>query len=448
MKLLTCFAAFLCLSFAVHAQFLIPKDSIQFPVDTLNYWGTTDCWGYVSPEGKDYAIVGNVDHVAFVRAGLGTVVDTVQGPTTGGGAYHRDMVTHKGYCYVVSERFGKREGLMIIDLSPLPDSVRFVRAWTPDTARVYHHNIDVDPGTDHLYIQGYGSDIYIVDIADPENPEHVAEMNLGWVHDIHARNDTLWVARGPLQSFDVYDMSDKQNPQLIGQASGPGFGYCHNVWPSDDGRFFVTTEESTYRTVKLWELKPDGSVIPRGTYLGANHIAHNAHIRGDFIFISHYTAGMTVVDWSDPDSLVEVARYDTYHWTDSPITRGCWGVTVPSENNYVYASTMHGWLHIFKWFDGAVGVEEEVEGLVEDRPWPNPFRTVVHIPLSLERKSKVQVNVYDLNGELMDRIPAQLLAPGLQEILWNPPAHLWDGIYFVRIKIGEKVAVRKVWHRR
>ena len=44
--------------------------------------------------------------------------------------FHRDMKTYKHYAYEVSEMNGENEGLMIMDLQYLPDSVKFVKSYT------------------------------------------------------------------------------------------------------------------------------------------------------------------------------------------------------------------------------------------------------------------------------------------------------------------------------
>lgn len=428
-------------------QNLALLDSLNFPVDSMALTGTSDCWPYVDGNDVDYAIVGNVDHVAFVRASDGMVVDTLGAPVNFGGYYHRDMVTHGNYCYIVSEKVGYNEGMMIVDLSPLPDSVRLVGTWTINPSLRTYHNIDIDPGTGHLYLEGNSPvGVHIVSIANPEQPVEVGTLQLQDVHDMYARNDTLWVAEGFLGQYSIWDVSNKQSPQLIAQAGGPGFGLAHNIWPSDDGRYFVTTEETANKTVKIWELSGAGQVTLRGEYLGASNLAHNAQVSGRYIFLSHYAAGITVVDMSIPDTPVEVARYDTYPAHDSAQFVGCWGATFPSANGKVYASSIEGKLHIFDWTPGPLAVDDPTKG--QALAWPNPFSEVTNIPLDVPGASNVLVTVHDLQGRRIATLMDRELAAGRYVLPWRPQADVAAGTYILQVRTGDDLTTGKVVLRR
>ena len=270
----------------------------------------------------------------------------------------------------------------------------------------------------------------------------VGELALQDVHDMYARNDTLWVAEGFLGSYSIWDVSNKASPQLIAQAGGPGFGLAHNIWPSDDGRYFVTTEETANKTVKFWELGSAGQVTLRGEYLGASNLAHNAHVQGNYVFLAHYAAGITVVDMTDPDMPVEVARYDTYAAHDSARFVGCWGATFPSSNNYVYASSIEGKLHIFDWTPAPASVPES--GLAGQRAWPNPFTDVTNIRLQPTAAGPVRVSVYDLQGRKVAALLDRNLNAGSYVLPWRPHAETAAGTYLIRTETADAVTTTKV----
>ncbi|MBT4143844.1 MAG: hypothetical protein HOE47_01015, partial [Candidatus Marinimicrobia bacterium] len=62
---------------------------IQFN-DDGNGAGGSDVWGYTTPEGEDYAIMGIYEGVAFIRVEDMAIVDTVLGPMDNDSYYHRD----------------------------------------------------------------------------------------------------------------------------------------------------------------------------------------------------------------------------------------------------------------------------------------------------------------------------------------------------------------------
>ena len=117
-----------------------------FAFGSENGRGGSDCWGWRDSSGNDYGIMGTIDGISFVNATTLQFVQTIPGPNEACGFYWRDIKTYGHYAYCVSECFGTNEGLMIIDMSFLPDSVHLVK--TIDTGPIWggvtSHNISID----------------------------------------------------------------------------------------------------------------------------------------------------------------------------------------------------------------------------------------------------------------------------------------------------------------
>ena len=78
-----------------------------------------DCWGYVSPSGTEYAIIGTSNGTGFVNIdnpGDAQLVEFIPGP----GSLWRDIKTYSHYAYAVSEG---GEGIQVIDLSQIDNGV-------------------------------------------------------------------------------------------------------------------------------------------------------------------------------------------------------------------------------------------------------------------------------------------------------------------------------------
>ena len=186
-------------------------------IGNLNYGSgsfTNDVWGYTDPSGNDYALVGRRTGVSIVRVestGL-TEVDFVPGISS----IWRDIKTHDHYAYVTNE---SGNGLDIIDLSALPNSVGFVGADTTVFKRA--HNLYIADG--YAYISGSnaagGADI--LDLVNPEAPVKVGEWTGHSFHDIYVRNDTLYGSAGSNPVLVLLDVSDKTQPALIVEISFP-----------------------------------------------------------------------------------------------------------------------------------------------------------------------------------------------------------------------------------
>ena len=423
---------------------------ISFSGDTT---GGSDVWGYTAPDGEEYALMGVLDGIAIVRVSDMEVIDIVPGPTGNDYYYHRDIKTYRHYAYAVAEMYGTNQGLMIIDLSPLPDSVRFVGSYI-NGSDIRSHNLSIDTATGYAYIgkQNY-TGFRVVNLADPENPEDVITVSASNIHDVYARNDTVYVAEGYSHSFSIFDLSDKENPQLLARVDVPNPGYVHNIWPTDDGTHIMTTEETTGKTVKMWNIEDMENIEVVGEYLGVNSLAHNTHIMGDFAYISHYTAGVTVVDISDPTNLIEVAQYDTYPLNDNSSFHGCWGAYPFTQNGMVFASDLEGYLTVLQFTetDTSVFVDEPAQipnKVVLHQNYPNPFNPSTVIQYEIPEAAPVKLVIYDILGRHIKTLLNSVQVPGYKTVIWDGTDEAGRpesaGIYITIIESGNFKDMRKM----
>ena len=313
-------------------------------------YGGSDCWGWQAPDGREYAIMGVAAGIAFVNVTDGYVADIVPGPTSGcGTVFWRDMVNYGQYLYCVSECVGLNEGLMIIDMQYLPDSVHLVTAYKPPSGGRTSHNLSIDTAKGFAYIvrPGYNG-FRVVDLSNPVAPVELPAVTTPDIHDVFARNDTVWVAEGFARSFSVWNMADKQNPQLIVRVSVPNGGYVHNIWPTGDGRHVVTTEETANQTIKVWNVEDYQNVSLVAQFLGPSGLAHNAQCEGDTVFVSHYESGIVVFDITNPTTPLQLARYDTWASGEQPEFNGAWGVFPHTASGKVYGSNLDGRLFVLE----------------------------------------------------------------------------------------------------
>ena len=346
-------AALLAAAPTVSAQTLDVVGTVDLPAvvtDSLEAGGS-DVWGYVAPDGAEYAIMGDIEGVSIVAVPSLEVVARIPGPTERARWYWRDIKTYGTHAYVVTEAYGPNEGLQIIDLSGLPESaaeVAVVRG--PDDGLVSSHNLSVDTATGHAYVlNSDGSAIVVLSLADPVAPVVVSTIEVEDAHDVVALGGRAYIAEGRSPFISIWDLADPAAPALLTRVAVPDAGYVHNVWPSDDGRHMVTTEETADKTVKVWDIEDLDDPVLVGEWLGANKIAHNVHVRGRYAFLSHYTAGLYVLDLADPANPTVVAHHDTYPKHDDVAMDGNWGATLPSPGGYVYGSDGTGQLTVLKW---------------------------------------------------------------------------------------------------
>lgn len=328
--------------------------------------GVAGTWGYVAPDGSRYALMGTAAGVLVLDLRDPVhpcVVDEVAGPTntSSPGIYWREMRVYGSHAYVVSEHTNLRGGIMILDLSDLPATVRYVRSVVPNDGLLAAHTVDIDVARGLLYLQRESNraapssmpslrrarplhggtqkpehpvgdptngSIEVWDLAaDPENPRYVTTFNQHRsVHDMTAVGDHVYVAEGNASSYSVWDVRDPRSPQLVVRWSVEAGRFTHNIWPSGDGSFVVTTEEiPTGLPARVWQL--NGSARP--TLLAEFKVGagtpHNVVMEGRMAYLSHYTEGAVAVDLADPAAPEVVAKFDTNPDEGSSLS-GCWGV--------------------------------------------------------------------------------------------------------------------------
>lgn len=420
-----------------------------FSADTS---GGSDVWGYAAPDGREYALMGVRDGLAVVAVPEMQLVDLVPGPTQQDCFYHRDIKTYRHYAYVVSEMRGTNEGLMIVDLSPLPDSVRFVRSYIHGQD-IRSHNLSIDTTRGFAYIlkQNY-SGFRIVDLSDPENPVDVGQVLTPDIHDVYADHDTVFVAEGNAGSFSIYDVSDKTNPVLLARVQIPNAGYVHNIWANPQRTLAMTTEETTGKTVKLWDISDLSQITLLGEYLAPNQLAHNTHLKGGYAYISHYTYGVVVVDIHDPLNPVEVARYDTYPKNDDPAFRGCWGAYPFSPGGYLFASDIEGFLTVLQVNIVPTGIVEEPHPAPErfslSQNFPNPFNPRTGVVLTVPAAGQVEVSVFNSTGQRIATLYSGRLPAGSHRFDWDGTDRRGQsqpsGIYLLRARWQGQQVVRKM----
>jgi choice-of-anchor B domain-containing protein len=299
---------------------------------TLEYPGQTlaNICGYTQ-DGREYALLGASQGLIIVDVtdpDAPVNIQQISGPNN----LWKEIKVYGHYAYVTSEG---GQGVQIVDLTSLPTPSTVFHNYKGDGAisgtlnTIHALHIDVKKG--FLYL--YGSNLFnggavICDLnQDPYNPVYVGNYSTnGYVHDGYADNDTLYAAHINAGFLSIVDMSNKQNPVVLGTVITPG-KFTHNAWILSDRKTILTTDEDFPSFITSYDVSDPGDIreLDRSsTGDGNNAIGHNTHVLNDWAINSYYIDGFNIVDVHRPDNLVEVGRYDT--WASSGEFDGCWGV--------------------------------------------------------------------------------------------------------------------------
>lgn len=323
---------FLALSTALSAQLNTTLRS-NLPYDQA----VNDIWGYVAPDGTEYAIVGLQRGVSFVSlADPDNPVEVVR--VNGVSSAWRDMKTFRTYAYSVADQ--QNEGITAFDLSFLPDSVPFKRTTYQiegyPTPFVRAHNIYIDTATARAFTAGgdrrssvgYGRTI-VFDLAeDPMEPKLIALGPDTYAHDVYVQDNVMYASEIYQGELALYDIADLDNIVEMGTTRTP-FTFTHNAWATPDGSTVFTTDEEANAPVGAYDVTDPNDIELLYEFrplssLNTGTIPHNVHVIDDYLSISYYTDGLRVADASVPDNIIEVANYDTWLGPNGDFN-GNWG---------------------------------------------------------------------------------------------------------------------------
>lgn len=340
------------------------------PIGNLSYTQElNDIWGYVDGAGVEYALVGTRTGTSIVN--LADPINPVEVLfIPGSTSVWRDLKTWGDFAYVTCDQ--GNDGLLIIDLSALPNGVPSYQFWKPEltvngTTDTFKkaHNLYIDEAG-FCYIAGSnvsGGETFILDVnTTPGAPILRGATMPIYAHDAYARGDTLWTSDINNGTFSVYDVSNKNNPVILANQATPR-DFAHNAWISDDNQSLFTTDEKSNAWVASFDVSDLGNIQELDRYRTPtpNTIPHNTHTFNDYLVTSYYTDGLIIIDASRPDNLIEVGRYDTYNLNPATGFYGAWGAYPYLPSGIVLVSDINTGLHILQpnyqracWLEGIV----------------------------------------------------------------------------------------------
>jgi len=335
-----------------------------------------DCWGYVSPGGREYALVGLSNGTTFVEVTQPSdpvVVDHVSGPNS----LWRDVKVYGDHAYVVSEGGG---GIQVIDLGAIDSgTVSLVNTITSGGVSSTH-NVAIDEESGYLYRCGgaNGTGLRIYSLANPANPVFVGSWNSRYVHDVQVVTYTSGPFSGREIAFacsgfgngsgqtglTILDVTNKGNVTVRAQFEYPGAAYSHQAWLSPDRQWLYLDDEldedgvlpTTTFVIDVSDID-DPSLA--GTFSNGNAaIGHNLYTQGDLLYEANYRSGLRLFDVSTPTAGTEVAYFDTYPGSDATRFNGLWSCYPYLPSGTVIGSDMERGL--FVWWVGAPELELEL----------------------------------------------------------------------------------------
>jgi len=302
----------------------------------------SDCWGYVSPGGREYAILGISTGTAFVDVTVPADAQVV-GFVPGVDSFFRDIKTYQTHAYIVSEDGG---GVQVVDLSQIDAGEVTLVNTVDDMGTSSTHNVAIDEESGFLYRLGGGDNgLRIYSLADCASPAYEASWTHRYVHDAQivthtsgplAGRQIAYCCSGFNEGFTdtgvtILDVTAKDAILQLAQREYPDRKYSHQAWLSSDGRYLFHGDEldegnTVSNTVtRVFDVSDPARTTLAGTFTNGNTASgHNLYVHGDRLFEANFRSGLRVFDVSDPLDPEEIAWFDTYPQNDEPRFNGMW----------------------------------------------------------------------------------------------------------------------------
>ena len=401
-------------------------------------------WGYTAQNGREYALLGFNAGTAFIditdSANI-REVDVVTGLSSG----WREMKTYGHYAYIVSEATNSR--LQIVDLQYLPDSVSLVTTWSYTGYTKTHSISQSGP---YLYLNGgnvttgsgNSGGVAVIDITNPIAPVKKGQWSTRYVHDCRVLRDTIWAANISDQKITVISAVNKDNLTEIINWNNLPSPAPHNCDITTDRRYILTTDEnSTPGKLKVWNIQDLSNITLAHTWQPTGittAIVHNVEIYGNFAVVAHYSAGIRILNITNPTAPVEVAWYDTRPSDNSNNYNGCWGVyKFPSGK--IIGSDMSNGLFVIKTnfpMTDITNTIEQVENYSLGQNYPNPFNPTTNIKFSLKENSFVSLKIFDIQGKELAQVFNDRRDGGSYEVAFDANSfNISSGTYFYTLNV-------------
>lgn len=339
-----------------------------------------DCWGYTSPSGREYALIGLSHGTGVVEVtdpGEPHLITVIGGPNS----LWRDIKVYEDHAYAVSEG---GSGIQVISLADIDSGVVTLVNTITTGGQPQTHNVALDTVQGYLYRCGgpdRGLRIYalkptaLAPLASKSNPVFVGSWDDRYVHDAEICTydsgpyagktiafcctgfNSGWVETG----LDVLDVTNPAAIINLDREFYPQAAYSHQCWLSEDRQYLYLNDEvagSDYninsRTVIFNVADPANVSYVGQTFNSSPAVTHNVYVRGSTLFAANYRSGIRVFDISNQTAPTEIAFFDTWPDDDGKSYNGLWSSYPYFPSGTIIGSDLERGLFVWKLGDADI----------------------------------------------------------------------------------------------
>jgi hypothetical protein len=435
-------------------------DPSSLQVINISDPGNVSIIGSINTPGdaREVAVKGNYAYVGACESGL-QVVD-ISNPTSpllvgSVGTFDRtmDVAIAGSYAFLATSPTWPdtiNGSIQVIDIAN-PFSPQLVRS--VDTPG-YPQGIAI--AGSFAYVAWGDSGLQVIDITDPLIPNRIGSVStLGYSWDVAiagsyafvASTSPTWPDPNVDGNLQIIDITNPQNPQLVGNVGVPGG--ANNVVVSGSCAYVAGGN--------LHVIDISDPEFPQITGSVGSMYAFDLTVSGSYAYVCNCLPSpsfghaplfhLQVFDIDDPEHPQHIGGVDI---------EGL-GVAV-SGGNVVVASDGFGLQILPAQCGQVVAIEDDLEDIepTEEIPHigpsltihPNPFNPQTTISFSLERTEWAEIGVYDLGSRLLIVLANHTYDTGHHSVVWQGKDALGravpSGSYIIRLKTESGVETSKV----
>lgn len=345
----------------------------QVPINQLGGSGTgSDCWGYTSESGREYAIVSMETACAWVEVSDPFAPDVIYTYQRGGtSSLWGDVKVVGSRAYLVGEGGGS---IRTFDMSNIDNGVVTDVGESSSNGGTASHNIASVPQANLLARCGGGSNglRFYSTASNPDDPQFVGSWSDRYVHDacltIYPNNGPDSIYRGHIIGFlndglnggstntglSIVDFgtpaSFDPSGTLLSRVTWNNAGYSHQCWHNDDFTWVISNDEtslnSTWQMVNIVDL--DNPFVGTNQSIPGSANNHNNYVKDGLLYAANYTMGLRVLECDNGNFMNEVAYFDTHPENDNSGYDGIWSTFPYFESGTIICSDFQRGLFVLK----------------------------------------------------------------------------------------------------
>lgn len=418
---------------------LISPNSGAPGIDGRYYSG---CWGwYQQSKNKEYAISGTSNGTYFIDVSNPSTPSVCAFVAGKPNCTWREEKTYKNYCYIISDDPPPNK-FQIVDLQYLPDSVHMV--YNDTTLFEHAHTLWVDNNKLYVglvtYPAGHGfSPMNVYSLATPTAPVLLRQVQqdlpvLTEVHDMFARNDTVYCSNGYAGLFVIkFDTLSNTFTQLGSYSNYNSPAYNHSSSLTKDGRYLLFCDEvPAAKPMHLVDVQNLANIQPVQSFKPYLYTTpHNPYVMGNyFAVVACYADGLFIYDISQPGNAVIAGYFDTHPQSGDNLGAyysndyvGNWGAYPYLPSGIIIAQDMQNGVFILDGsaaFSHPLGLAEQNADADGVHVYPNPASSRLAVTCKTRMAARIQLTnplgqvVYEstVNSPVDEVLDVQHLANG------------------------------------